>query len=178
MYILAKKGPQQFLTEAMCVQPCAPQVKLKGKDEDEELSELQLRLLALQSASRKWQQQEQQVMKESKERIAKASQEKSAAPSSGPPDRGRVTTRSASSAAAERAKALVKPQERAKAGPRASVERGTAGVRALGARGKGPAKPQTGRKAVSLGDKGPGRILHFWNHLQITQPGFSSSFQG
>ncbi|XP_048356158.1 zinc finger C3H1 domain-containing protein isoform X1 [Sphaerodactylus townsendi] len=41
-------------------------------DEEEEMSELQLRLLALQSASKKWQQKEQQVMKESKEKLAKA----------------------------------------------------------------------------------------------------------
>ncbi|ELW67962.1 Zinc finger C3H1 domain-containing protein [Tupaia chinensis] len=41
-----------------------------GEDE-EELSELQLRLLALQSASKKWQQKEQQVMKESKEKLTK-----------------------------------------------------------------------------------------------------------
>nr|XP_056703286.1 zinc finger C3H1 domain-containing protein isoform X3 [Euleptes europaea] len=40
-------------------------------DEEEEMSELQLRLLALQSASRKWQQKEQQVMKESKEKLTK-----------------------------------------------------------------------------------------------------------
>uniref|UniRef100_A0A3B3WT82 Putative zinc-finger domain-containing protein n=1 Tax=Poecilia mexicana TaxID=48701 RepID=A0A3B3WT82_9TELE len=46
------------------------------KLEEEELSELQLRLLALQSASKKWQQQEQQVMRKSKDRIVKASQEK------------------------------------------------------------------------------------------------------
>uniref|UniRef100_A0A669BT26 Zinc finger C3H1-type containing n=1 Tax=Oreochromis niloticus TaxID=8128 RepID=A0A669BT26_ORENI len=45
--------------------------------EEEELSELQLRLLALQSASKKWQQKEQQVMRRSKERITKAAQEKS-----------------------------------------------------------------------------------------------------
>uniref|UniRef100_A0A8C8HH95 Putative zinc-finger domain-containing protein n=1 Tax=Oncorhynchus tshawytscha TaxID=74940 RepID=A0A8C8HH95_ONCTS len=49
-----------------------------GSNEDEELSELQLRLLALQSASRKWHQKEQQVMNASKEKItnAKPSQEK------------------------------------------------------------------------------------------------------
>uniref|UniRef100_A0A4W6C1N7 Zinc finger C3H1-type containing n=1 Tax=Lates calcarifer TaxID=8187 RepID=A0A4W6C1N7_LATCA len=47
------------------------------KVEEEELSELQLRLLALQSASKKWQQKEQQVMKKSKDRITRASQEKS-----------------------------------------------------------------------------------------------------
>lgn len=35
------------------------------------MSELQLRLLALQSASKKWQQKEQQVMKESKEKLTK-----------------------------------------------------------------------------------------------------------
>lgn len=45
---------------------------LQPRDEDDELSELQLRLLALQSASKKWQQKEQQVMKESKEKIIKA----------------------------------------------------------------------------------------------------------
>ncbi|XP_067090888.1 zinc finger C3H1 domain-containing protein-like isoform X1 [Osmerus mordax] len=169
-------SPVNFLTEAVCAQPCAPQVKLKGKgkDEDEELSELQLRLLALQSASRKWQQQEQQVMKESKERIAKASQEKSASPSAGPPDRGRVTTRSASSAAAERAKALAKPQERAKVLAKPQ-ERAKAGARAPGERGKGPAKPQAGRKGVNPGDKGPGSAakqafrkqqLHTWKLQQ------------
>ncbi|MFT7796706.1 zinc finger C3H1 domain-containing protein [Arapaima gigas] len=47
-------------------------LKAQGREEDEELSELQLRLLALQSASKKWQQKEQQVMKESKERLTKA----------------------------------------------------------------------------------------------------------
>ncbi|XP_062913789.1 zinc finger C3H1 domain-containing protein [Mobula hypostoma] len=39
--------------------------------EEEELSELHLRLLALQSASKKWQQKEQCVMKESKEKLTK-----------------------------------------------------------------------------------------------------------
>lgn len=46
-------------------------LKKLGEDE-EELSELQLRLLALQSASKKWQQKEQQVMKESKEKLTKS----------------------------------------------------------------------------------------------------------
>ncbi|XP_077374052.1 zinc finger C3H1 domain-containing protein isoform X2 [Festucalex cinctus] len=41
--------------------------ELGGQVEEDDLSELQLRLLALQSASRKWQQQEQQVMKRSRE---------------------------------------------------------------------------------------------------------------
>uniref|UniRef100_A0A8C8M396 Putative zinc-finger domain-containing protein n=1 Tax=Oncorhynchus tshawytscha TaxID=74940 RepID=A0A8C8M396_ONCTS len=58
--------------------PAEPVSKVKGSNEDEELSELQLRLLALQSASRKWHQKEQQVMNASKEKItnAKPSQEK------------------------------------------------------------------------------------------------------
>ncbi|XP_077101654.1 zinc finger C3H1 domain-containing protein isoform X1 [Siphateles boraxobius] len=43
----------------------------KMKEEDE-LSEMQLRLLALQSASRKWQQKETQVLKESKDKISRA----------------------------------------------------------------------------------------------------------
>ncbi|XP_044211807.1 zinc finger C3H1 domain-containing protein-like isoform X3 [Thunnus albacares] len=103
------------------------------KVEEEELSELQLRLLALQSASKKWQQKEQQVMKRSRERITKAAQEKSssssptaaaaaAAASPSPTSRQvrteRVTTRSASSAAAaaaaaaERNRTKSKPQDR------------------------------------------------------------------
>ncbi|XP_051975126.1 zinc finger C3H1 domain-containing protein isoform X1 [Xyrauchen texanus] len=55
----------------------------KVKEEEDDLSELQLRLLALQSASRKWQQKEQQVLKESREKITKAvkvSQDKSSSP--------------------------------------------------------------------------------------------------
>ncbi|OCT87463.1 hypothetical protein XELAEV_180211583mg, partial [Xenopus laevis] len=43
----------------------------KPVEEEEELSELHLRLLALQSASKKWQQKEQLVMKESKEKLTK-----------------------------------------------------------------------------------------------------------
>uniref|UniRef100_A0A673AAP5 Putative zinc-finger domain-containing protein n=1 Tax=Sphaeramia orbicularis TaxID=375764 RepID=A0A673AAP5_9TELE len=54
----------------------ADQILSQHKVEEEELSELQLRLLALQSASKKWQQKEQQVMKKSKDRITKAAQEK------------------------------------------------------------------------------------------------------
>ncbi|KAI7811681.1 zinc finger C3H1 domain-containing protein-like [Triplophysa rosa] len=52
-------------------------------EDEDDLSELQLRLLALQSASRKWQQKEQQVMMESREKITKAvtvSQNKSTSP--------------------------------------------------------------------------------------------------
>ncbi|CAB1322809.1 unnamed protein product [Coregonus sp. 'balchen'] len=121
------------------------QPEVKGRNEDEDLSELQLRLLALQSASRKWQQKEQQVMKESKDKITKAkpSQEKtssSSASSATPPERGRVTTRSAS-AASEKAKALAnKPQEKAKAGVKPPAEKG-----------KAPVKGYHGRKTVSPG---------------------------
>ncbi|XP_026883389.2 zinc finger C3H1 domain-containing protein, partial [Electrophorus electricus] len=67
--------------------PC----KVKGRDEDDELSELQLRLLALQSASRRWQQKEQQVMKESKERLNRT---RTAPERAGPaPPRPRMPTR-------------------------------------------------------------------------------------
>lgn len=95
------------------------------KVEEEELSELQLRLLALQSASKKWQQKEQQVMKKSKDRITKAVQERSSSsnPKAPTPGRARVTTRSASSAAAAdrnraRSKPLNRDRDRAKTGPR------------------------------------------------------------
>ncbi|KAM3924389.1 zinc finger C3H1 domain-containing protein isoform 2-T2 [Leptodactylus fuscus] len=47
-------------------------VVVKPPVEEEELSELHLRLLALQSASKKWQQKEQLVMKESKEKLSKS----------------------------------------------------------------------------------------------------------
>ncbi|XP_020312656.1 zinc finger C3H1 domain-containing protein isoform X1 [Oncorhynchus kisutch] len=121
--------------------PFKPEVK--GSNEDEDMSELQLRLLALQSASRKWQQKEQQVMKESKDKITKAKpvQEKSSSTSSAkPPERGRVTTRSAS-AASEKAKALAnKPQEKNKAGAKPPAEKG-----------KAPVKGYPGRKTVSPG---------------------------
>lgn len=129
--------------------PVSLQPEVKGSNEDEDLSELQLRLLALQSASRKWQQKEQQVMKASKEKItnAKPSQEKtssSTSSASNPAERGRVTTRSASSAASEKAKALAnKPQEKAKAGAKPPVEKS-----------KAPVKGYPGRKMVSPGEEG------------------------
>uniref|UniRef100_A0A667ZSM9 Zinc finger C3H1-type containing n=1 Tax=Myripristis murdjan TaxID=586833 RepID=A0A667ZSM9_9TELE len=73
------KQPEQILTPE-----CShTQLETSAKVEEEELSELQLRLLALQSASKKWQQKEQQVMKESKNRITKASQGKNSNLSSG-----------------------------------------------------------------------------------------------
>ncbi|XP_062276404.1 zinc finger C3H1 domain-containing protein-like isoform X2 [Scomber scombrus] len=91
-------------SEDSAVSPDKPVVKV----EEEELSEMQLRLLALQSASKKWQQKEQQVMKRSRERITKAVQEKSSSPaalaaaSSSPSRQVRTerVTRSTSSAAA------------------------------------------------------------------------------
>ncbi|KAI4891814.1 hypothetical protein NFI96_028339 [Prochilodus magdalenae] len=95
--------------------------KVKGKDEDDELSELQLRLLALQSASRRWQQKEQQVMKESKEKLNRTKT---------PPDRTspaserlRVTTRSAS-AGRGRAGVGLRGQEKGKPAGRVGMERG------------------------------------------------------
>ncbi|KAL2094014.1 hypothetical protein ACEWY4_011326 [Coilia grayii] len=109
--------------------------KVKGKDEDDELSELQLRLLALQSASRKWQQKEQQVMKESKEKITKA---KPSQPdkSSSPQDRTKMVTRSS----AERGKAATstpsKPQEKGKP----AADKGKAGNKTHTA-GKKPISP-------------------------------------
>ncbi|EPQ18862.1 Zinc finger C3H1 domain-containing protein [Myotis brandtii] len=60
---------EQNLTRRLSASDILSEKKL-GEDE-EELSELQLRLLALQSASKKWQQKEQQVMKESKEKLTK-----------------------------------------------------------------------------------------------------------
>ncbi|KAM6937934.1 zinc finger C3H1 domain-containing protein [Xenentodon cancila] len=97
------------------------------KVEEEELSELQLRLLALQSASKKWQQKEQQVMKKSKDRIVKAAQEKICSSTSGAaaPSKQRVATRSTSSAAATpaarsrtRSKPVDRQRDRTKTGPR------------------------------------------------------------
>ncbi|XP_075065630.1 zinc finger C3H1 domain-containing protein isoform X2 [Mixophyes fleayi] len=49
--------------------------KNKPVAEEEELSELHLRLLALQSASKKWHQKEQLVMKEGKEKLSKGKAE-------------------------------------------------------------------------------------------------------
>ncbi|XP_043943155.1 zinc finger C3H1 domain-containing protein [Protopterus annectens] len=48
-----------------------PRKDIACTEEEEELSELHLRLLALQSASKKWHQKEQQVMKETKEKLFK-----------------------------------------------------------------------------------------------------------
>ncbi|KAL0150537.1 hypothetical protein M9458_054130, partial [Cirrhinus mrigala] len=95
-----------------------PVVHAKKEDEDD-LSELQLRLLALQSASRRWQQKEQQVLKESKEKITKAvkvSQDKSEPPCDWNKTgvRGGVACRSQ-----ERARAVKPPPDKSKAAARA-----------------------------------------------------------
>ncbi|XP_013882225.1 zinc finger C3H1 domain-containing protein [Austrofundulus limnaeus] len=97
-------------SEESTVSPDKPVEKM----EEEELSELQLRLLALQSASKKWQQKEQQVMKRSKDRIVKTLQDRTSGSGAAPIDRQRVTTRSASSAAAAAAAAAVAAADRSR----------------------------------------------------------------
>lgn len=98
-----------------------PEVKV----DEEELSELQLRLLALQSASKKWQQKEQQVFKRSKDRITKPASKKTpgsgavAATVTAEGQKHRVTTRSASNAAAAAAAAASdRSKTRSKSGER------------------------------------------------------------
>ncbi|KAK0137109.1 Zinc finger C3H1 domain-containing protein [Merluccius polli] len=139
---------------------------LPRKLEEEELSEMQLRLLALQSASKKWHQKEQQVMKESKERITKASQDKSSGviPGNASPGRPRVTTRSASTAAAaERARTRVMPLERARERARSAARTPgrpaarTAGRPAARTAGRPAAKPAV-RPAVRPIERDRGRL--------------------
>lgn len=124
--------------------------------DEEELSELQLRLLALQSASKKWQQKEQQVMKKSKDRITKPVQEKSSVAAAAP-GRQRVTTRSASSAAAAAAAAAVdRSRTRSKPGDRdrdrTNRERPRPAPRALAERGRTPGKAHVAKKTSSPGE--------------------------
>lgn len=103
--------------------------------EEEELSELQLRLLALQSASKKWQQKEQQVLKKSQDRITRAAPERkitatavtSLTPAGASTNRQRVTTKATSSAAASpaekvktRSKNVEREQDLTKAGQKPS----------------------------------------------------------
>ncbi|CAL8296963.1 unnamed protein product [Boreogadus saida] len=129
---------------------------LPRRVEEEELSEMQLRLLALQSASKKWQQKEQQVMKESKERITKASQDKNLGmiPGNATLGRPRVTTRSASTAAAaERARTRVMPLERARERAR-SAARTAAARPAVRTPGRPAAKPGLRPPAARLMDRG------------------------
>ncbi|XP_071317658.1 zinc finger C3H1 domain-containing protein-like isoform X2 [Trachinotus anak] len=157
-------------SEDSVISPDKPVVKV----EEEELSELQLRLLALQSASKKWQQKEQQVMKKSKDRITRAAQEKNSGPGSGPgpgttpPSRQRVTTRSVTSAAADRSRTRCKPLERdrdrTKTGPRPPdrdrerlperdrpKQSPKPGPKAPLERGRTPGKPHMTKKMISPG---------------------------
>ncbi|CAB1414938.1 unnamed protein product [Pleuronectes platessa] len=149
-------------SEDSAVSPDKPVVKV----EEEELSELQLRLLALQSASKKWQQKEQQVMKKSKDRITRAAQEKKSGPSPGaaPATRQRVTTRSVSSAAAAaaaqrnraRARPLDRDRDRTKIGNRPPErdrlkQSPKPGPKALQDRGRTPGKPHMTKKMISPG---------------------------
>ncbi|KAM8892948.1 zinc finger C3H1 domain-containing protein isoform 2-T2 [Spinachia spinachia] len=126
-----------------------------GKLEEEELSELQLRLLALQSASKKWQQKEQQVMKKSKAALEKSS-------GAAPPSRPRVTTRSASAAAAaaEKNRTRSKPpdQDRTKTGARPAERDGERpkvgpkpGPKGQMERGRGPGKSHITKKGTGPG---------------------------
>ncbi|RXN16373.1 zinc finger C3H1 domain-containing isoform X2 [Labeo rohita] len=95
-----------------------PVVHVKKEDEDD-LSELQLRLLALQSASRRWQQKEQQVLKESKEKITKAvkvSQDKSESPC----DRNKTGVRGGAACRSQERARVAKPApDKSKAAGRA-----------------------------------------------------------
>ncbi|XP_017297244.1 zinc finger C3H1 domain-containing protein isoform X3 [Kryptolebias marmoratus] len=145
-------------SEESTISPDKPVEKM----EEEELSELQLRLLALQSASKKWQQKEQQVMKRSKDRIIKASQDRTSSSASGsgaaPADRQRVTTRSASSAAAAAAAAAdrsrSKPTDRDRTRP-ADRDRPKQspkpGPRVLPDRARTPGKPRSTKNLISPG---------------------------
>ncbi|XP_072519449.1 zinc finger C3H1 domain-containing protein isoform X2 [Salminus brasiliensis] len=120
--------------------------KVKGKDEDDELSELQLRLLALQSASRRWQQKEQQVMKESKEKLNRT---KTMMDRTSPAtERPRVTTRS-TSAGRGRIGMGFRGQEKGKPAGRVGMERGKLAPKGHNAKktiSPGPAAKQAWRK--------------------------------
>lgn len=140
--------------------------------DEEELSELQLRLLALQSASKKWQQKEQQVLRRSKDRITKPTSDKTggsgaaaAAAPEGP--RQRVTTRSASNAAAAAAATAAtsdRSRTRSKAGERerdrtktpvrpADRERVKPAARGPADRGRTPGKANATKKTTSPGER-------------------------
>lgn len=97
------------LNATMCLQ----------KEDEDDLSELQLRLLALQSASRRWQQKEQQVLKESKEKITKAvkvSQDKSESPC----DRNKTGVRGGAACRSQERARVAKPApDKSKAAGRA-----------------------------------------------------------
>ncbi|XP_028285885.1 zinc finger C3H1 domain-containing protein [Parambassis ranga] len=145
-------GESSASSEDSTISPEKPVEKV----EEEELSEMQLRLLALQSASKKWQQKEQQVMKKSKDRITKVVQEKSYTLTVPPSSRQRVVTRSTTSAAtAERNRARSKPVERdrdrTKAGPRTPVQSPKPGPKPALERSRATRKPHMTKKMVSPG---------------------------
>lgn len=144
----------------------------EAKVDEEELSELQLRLLALQSASKKWQQKEQQVLRRSKDRITKPASDKTggsgaaaAAVPEGP--RQRVTTRSASNAAAAAAATAAtsdRSRTRSKTGERerdrtktpvrpADRERVKPAARGPADRGRTPGKANATKKTTSPGER-------------------------
>nr|XP_057931585.1 zinc finger C3H1 domain-containing protein-like isoform X2 [Doryrhamphus excisus] len=123
--------------------------ELGDQVEEEDLSELQLRLLALQSASRKWQQKEQQMMKRTREPVAQATT----------PNRLRVTTRSATTDRSrsrskpqdrerDKGKAVTRPPERDR--PKQSPKPGAKTLE----RGRAAAKPPTSKKSA-----GPGSMV-------------------
>ncbi|XP_051917067.1 zinc finger C3H1 domain-containing protein-like isoform X2 [Hippocampus zosterae] len=103
--------------------------ELGGQLEEEDLSELQLRLLALQSASRKWQQKERQVMKRSREPRAD--------------ERTRTRSRPQD---LERDKARPGSRERPKASPKPGARTPPDRSRAKKSSGSAPATKQALRK--------------------------------
>lgn len=147
----------------------------EAKVDEEELSELQLRLLALQSASKKWQQKEQQVLRRSKDRITKPASDKTgvsgaAAATAAEGQRQRVTTRSASNAAAAAAAAAAtaatsdRSRTRSKTGERerdrtktpvrpADRERVKPAARGLADRGRTPGKANATKKTTNPGER-------------------------
>ncbi|KAF7224923.1 zinc finger C3H1 domain-containing protein isoform X3 [Nothobranchius furzeri] len=168
-------------SEDSTVSPDKPPEKI----EEEELSELQLRLLALQSASKKWQQKEQQVMKNSKDRITKASQDRtsSSTSSSGSgaaaPDKQRVITRSAAAAAAaaaaDRSRTRSKAADRTTTGPRQADRDRTKqspkpGPRVLPDRARTPGRSHNTKRLISPGPAAKQAFrkqqLHTWKLQQ------------
>lgn len=146
----------------------------EAKVDEEELSELQLRLLALQSASKKWQQKEQQVLRRSKDRITKPAPEKTggsgtAAAAVPEGQRQRVTTRSASNAAAAAAAAAAATSER-------SRTRSKTGERERD-RTKTPVRPADRErvKPAARGAAERGRTPGKTNATKKTSPGESST---
>lgn len=156
-----------------------------GPKVEEELSELELRFLALQSASKNCQQKEQQVMKRSKDRVTKVTPEKNASTPAAAPSR-RITTRSISSSssipastpAPERGRTRSKTLERdrTKATTRLSGrERPKGSSKGLQERSRTPGKPHLlkkfvpGNRKMIIGRAG----TEYWcrkNNIQIIAP--------